>query len=638
MRQSSIRYRVADFLKQHSPFDAMSEDDLLGLTQRGRVKFHEGGERVYGQGAPHGPFLFVIQQGGVECRVEDDSGERVRDLLGAGDLLGLDRFVDADAHLHSAITVGDVILYSIGFDDFEAQMRKHAAVSRYVAAYVSVDPHHAVASKGSGTREASEASSADAIRSIAIPACPREIALPIDATLVEVVRAMQRESVDSLAIVGEKGEPVGFVSGRDLLDALARKRDPRGVAAGKIMHRGFATSDGRGSARSEQRAMLESGQPWVAITKDGTAVSPLVGVRRALDVRLALAPNPLDCRRALLASRTEDDLRRAWECVETERLAELSSPEALDGCACTATELFSVTFRKAVALAQSDLAETLPNHSWLFFGSAGRGELLTRFGLATGIVFQSDEDGDAASDREALLGVAGRVHEVLTTCGFRFSVIAPTADDSRWCQSLDDWKANYTDWIRSPILSHAYSALPLFDARLGDGDSTLFSQLAEHIRTEVASDANFVPLMANDSLANLPPMTFYQGLVVQDDGEQTEVLDLWESVLQPLVDVGRVLALDLGASRAASSVERLAEASRSIPVAERILDDAQEAFRFALYIQSTRGLRSGDAGNRVFPRDLEKTDQQRMKSAFRSILALLEFTAERYGLTPRRQS
>ena len=36
---SEIRYRVADFLKQHPPFNAMADADLVGLAAHGRVRF-----------------------------------------------------------------------------------------------------------------------------------------------------------------------------------------------------------------------------------------------------------------------------------------------------------------------------------------------------------------------------------------------------------------------------------------------------------------------------------------------------------------------------------------------------------------------------------------------------------------------
>ena len=54
METSTIRYRVADFLKQHPPFNAMDDADLVALAENGRVRFYEANEFILWQGEPHG--------------------------------------------------------------------------------------------------------------------------------------------------------------------------------------------------------------------------------------------------------------------------------------------------------------------------------------------------------------------------------------------------------------------------------------------------------------------------------------------------------------------------------------------------------------------------------------------------------
>ena len=89
MKTSVIRHRVADFLKTHAPFDALAEPDLLDLAGSGRVKFHESDEYILQQGDAKGAVLWIIQQGRVELMEGRPSGDRLRDVLGEGDLLGL---------------------------------------------------------------------------------------------------------------------------------------------------------------------------------------------------------------------------------------------------------------------------------------------------------------------------------------------------------------------------------------------------------------------------------------------------------------------------------------------------------------------------------------------------------------------
>ena len=89
MKSSTIRFRVADFLRQHPPFNEMEEADLLDLATSGKVKFHEGDEYIFRQGSKCGPYLYVIQQGSVRLLEQSGDRELLRDLLGPGDLIGI---------------------------------------------------------------------------------------------------------------------------------------------------------------------------------------------------------------------------------------------------------------------------------------------------------------------------------------------------------------------------------------------------------------------------------------------------------------------------------------------------------------------------------------------------------------------
>jgi signal-transduction protein with cAMP-binding, CBS, and nucleotidyltransferase domain len=138
MKTSVIRQRVADFLRQHAPFDSLSDGDLLELAGSGKVKFHQSEEYLYRQGDGKIPLIWVIQQGRVEVLDERDGTELLHDVLGEGDLLGLDRFVGDGSFQHSARTLSDVILYGVGAAEMEAVVARYPEVERYLSARFSM--------------------------------------------------------------------------------------------------------------------------------------------------------------------------------------------------------------------------------------------------------------------------------------------------------------------------------------------------------------------------------------------------------------------------------------------------------------------------------------------------------------------
>jgi hypothetical protein len=179
MQTSVIRHRVADFLKQHPPFDALSPSDLLDLAGSGRVKFHESEEFVYWQGDPKGPFVWVVQQG----RVDLLDGETLRDVLGPGDLLGLDRSC-------AARTASDVILYAVDAAKFGA------LADRYPEVRAHLDAHFLAAGRTSWLD--AEPPTLDFLRARRAPSATVKMSGPL--SVRNAVREMLRAGVDCLAI------------------------------------------------------------------------------------------------------------------------------------------------------------------------------------------------------------------------------------------------------------------------------------------------------------------------------------------------------------------------------------------------------------------------------------------------------
>ena len=145
METAVISYRVADFLKRHPPFNAIEDADLLELAARGRVRFYEPNQYLLWQGEPHRLQVFVIQQGTVSLWDEAGDEARLRDVRGAGDMLGVERYNDAPNCLCSVRSESDVVVYAFPQDDFDACVMKYPSAAQYVAAEgrVTADYHPA---------------------------------------------------------------------------------------------------------------------------------------------------------------------------------------------------------------------------------------------------------------------------------------------------------------------------------------------------------------------------------------------------------------------------------------------------------------------------------------------------------------
>ena len=109
----------------------------------------------------------------------------------------------------------------------------------------------------------------------------------------------------------------------------------------------------------------------------------------------------------------------------------------------------------------------------------------------------------------------------------------------------------------------------------------LFHALTDEIRDQFRGNRLTPALLANDTLGNLPPLTFYRGLVVDLDGAQHDSLDVGVTGISPVADAMRVFALSAEEPTPSTTLGRLDRAALNFPDGAAIFADTAEAFRIA---------------------------------------------------------
>jgi len=591
MQTAAIPYRVADFLKQHPPFDLVSESDLVSLAARGRVKFHEVDEYICWQGSPHPPFVYVVQQGSVSLWDESVDPPRLRDILGAGDSVGLERFNGAAASLHSARAASDVVLYALPAADIGNLLERYP----HVRTFVSSCPAVTAGFEGTGQRpRPDEIAVAGMVRSRPAPVCPAS------APVREAARLLAESGETALALTGEGG-CAGILTADDVMRWVGEGAVDPGQPACRIA-RGSAVSLPTTARVSDcVVAMAESGASAAAVTVEGDGSSPGWIVTPAA-LEPAFGDHPLSILREIaMARRTEvlavlHDRARAWI------LDHLASPSSVDWLATYSDQVNRLILERAVDLAGQDGGGNL----WCFYGAAGRRELLTRVAPELAVI----------GDGRGFPSVAA----VLAECGY-LAPASPVEGD------LAEWKSRFSGWIRDPIRTRMYDSRPLFDLRPVCGGDAPFRELEDHVRSEIASEPAFLRILANDCLSSLPPLTFFRDAVIEESGRQTDRFRLEASAVDPLADVARVFGLACGGGLGGSTRARLDRARRLLPSQETVFRETAETAQVMLFHQARGGLRLGSSGAELPLSLLSRYDRHVLKSGFRSIHRLLAFAA-----------
>jgi CBS domain-containing protein len=607
MQTSAIRYRVADFLKQHPPFDTVEMPDLLRLAERGRVKFHESEEFIFWQGGAHRDHIFVVQQGTV-CLVEQaDAQERRRDILGAGEILGLERFLDAPVYRYSAKTASDVVLYALPADDFAPLLDRYPSLQQYLATHASVNAH---GSEGGYLPPVASQPLSERLG-------PWEpLVIGPDALISQAAAQMLRHNAQALIVADGEGSLLGTLSRDQLLRRLA---EPSREAASATVAQWMSADTPVMAPQctvSEALLALTGEATALVVTSDGTPTGAWRGVLSSGDAALVLADDPVDILRAIDASASVAQLARLRARAELLVLSQLVNARSVEWLARFSHRVHQRILRRLIAQELPTATEIC----WCFLGAAGRAELVTPMAPVLAAVTR---------DRAALpvaIDALGRIVPALAECGYRQPDDA--LDPVLCCATLDDWTLRFETWIGDPVLSGISLARPFFDAAPLDPRHPLWPQLHGRVAAEVRARPAFTALMANDCLEHLPPMTFFEDGVVEDTGQKSNVFHLQRTAIGPLADAGRVLGIAAGMVLGASTLDRLRAARQLLPQHESLLRDAEQTLLVVLYHQARTGIREGSDGATIPPAALSRQERQVLKTAFRSLTQLLEVTAE----------
>ena len=605
METSAISYRVADFLKQHPPFQAMDESDLLELAARGRVKFHEPNEYILWQGEPHRHQVLVIQQGTVSLWDETAPEPKLRDVRGAGDLLAIERFNGAEACLHSARSSSDVLIYAFPASEFETLLVKYPSAGQFVAGYGSVVADY----EWADTRRNPQSSFLhEVVAFTPFTTCGGE------ASIAQVARSLMT-GVEAVAVVEPAGGVRALLTAASLLDWVAGGGgDAAAPVADLLDSQPPVTLAPDASVTDAVLTMAEADARALAITADGTPHGRLQAVVSARDLAPVFGDHPLFILRDIHGATTVDALQSVNQRARAFALQQLTSAGSVEWVARFLHLTDAALVRRLIAWSGGETEGAC----WCLCGAAGRAETLTRAAPSVVLVL-ADEDGQHRG-----LAAHRQVVELLDRCGYLTRTDAPF-EPSFYAASRAEWQRRYERWISDPVVAQTYRARPLFDLRPIQGARDLWRTLETSVANAVQRD--FVRVLANDCLASSPPLTFFRDAVVDESGEESSIFRLERTALLPLVDVGRVFGLATRRVSGTSTLDRFAIAGTVLPGHRTIFREASEALRIVLWLQGRVGIAQGTDGAELPPALVSRHDRHLLRSGFRSIHQLLEFTA-----------
>jgi CBS domain-containing protein len=272
------------------------------------------------------------------------------------------------------------------------------------------------------------------------------------------------------------------------------------------------------------------------------------------------------------------------------------------------------------------LALTLRRHplddlswAWLAFGSEGREEQTFFTDQDNGLVFVAAPGPEREAARARLLAFATDVNADLDRCGFPLCQGGIMAGNPKWCLSLDEWKARFSEWVSTPHPEALLHATIFFDFRAVSGRAELAARLHEHLLELCRGNEVFLRQLAGSALTVAPPLGLFRDFVTERDEQGQAFIDLKKYGSRLFVDAARVLALAHEVD-AASTLTRLRRTAKLPGGAGEEVDALADAFNFLQLLRLRRQQLEAGLGhpgdNRVFVDELNQLDRRILKAAF----------------------
>ncbi len=605
---------VAHFLRQYPPFDSLEDDALNELAQQVEISYVRANRMVlqYGEEMTD---LYVIRSGAVETHRRN--GE-LFNRLSEGDIFGQMGLLMKRRVRFPARTMEDTLLYCIPADLFDHYCNRF---ERF-AEFFEVD--------GSDLLRKTLATQADnndlttvRVRSIPLrdPVCVNE-----DTPAHQIATHMDEERVSSVLVLSQQGV-IGIITDQDLRSRLLAQRLPDTTPAHQIMSHEMAMIEDSEYLFEALLIMLRLNLHHLPVTRKGQPA----GVMSMSDILRHESQSSLLMVRGIHWQTNVDELARFTRQLPSV-FVRMVNEDANSHMIGSAMSVIGRTIKqRLLELAEEKYGPPPVPYCFLALGSMARDEQLIVTDQDNALILHDDYHPPAHQGYFEKL--ARFVSDGLNACGYRYCSGNIMASNPEWRLTRQQWRDRFSDWIDHPTPQSLLNSNIFFDLDGVHGETQWADELVDFVTQHATNNTRFLAHMARNALNRTPPLGFFKGFVMEQDGKHLPSINLKRRGTAPLSDLIRIHALAIG-STARNSFERLDDIAASGLLPEgnpRDLSDALEYIALVRIKHQATDIERGDqADNNIEPELLSTFERRNLKEAFQVVDRAQGFLRYRY--------
>ncbi|MFW2541946.1 DUF294 nucleotidyltransferase-like domain-containing protein [Primorskyibacter sp. 2E107] len=579
------------FLSSVHPYDALPEEALSGLLPAFRVQNMAAGEDIYRLGDPL-EGLYLIHSGSVAVR--DQNAVQISQL-GPRNSFG-ERGLGRDGiAATSARTLEDTVLLVLPKSDFLRLVETQPEAAKFFDRSRSPRPKRP-----------------DLATSPVETLMARDpLTCGPSATVRDAAKAMAERHVSSICIT-DGGVLRGIATIRDLSGKVVAGALPYDTPIAQVMTPDPLSLPPSAIGSDVLHIMMERRIGHVPVCTGQT----LVGIVTQTDLTRFQATSSAELVSEIAHASDAQEMARVTARIPQLLVQLVGTGNRHEVVTRLITDIADTATRRLLALAEKRLGPPPVPYLWLACGSQGRQE-------QTGVSDQDNclmlDDRYSEEDAPYFKALAQFVCDGLNTCGYVYCPGDMMATSPRWRQPVSIWKTYFKGWISKPSPEAQMLASVMFDLRPIGGTASLFENLQDQTLALAAKNSIFVAHMLSNSLKHTPPLGLLRGFATIRNGEHKNTLDLKHNGVVPVVDLGRIYALQaqLNAVNTRARLEAAQAAGVLSASGGRDLLDAYDLIAETRLEHQAAQIRAGEAPNNYLaPSSLSDFERSHLRDAF----------------------
>jgi CBS domain-containing protein len=629
-----IQSLTIDFLRQHHPFDLLTDDELKTLAQAGALDFFPKDAPILTQDGKPSDFLYVIQKGSVRVSIRAESGDDIIiDMRSEGEHFGMTSMMRGTMTQMNVTAAEDTVAYLFP-KPLVAQLLQGNPTFSEAILQVSAQRYLERALREIRYGEVRTGSDRLLFTMPVRELVKRAPITCLPETTIQQAAALMRDAhVSSIIVTNVNAHGIGIVTDRDLRNkVIATGLNPQQPIT-LIMASPVMSVDRDDLAFEALLKMLNSGIHHLLVTEHDKPI----GVITSTDLMMLQGSSPLFVAKGVNRQATLADLimslQRANQIVPL-MFKEGAHPSSI---ARVTAEINDRVLMKILQLAEEKFGAPPLPYCWLVFGSEGRKEQTFKTDQDNALVFanSADETQNAAAEKY-FADFTNFVGEALEQCGYPKCPGNYMARNPKWRQPLRTWQQYFYRWVETPEPQEVLYSTIFFDLRPVGPAVELGKTLQEYVLKLTHNKGVFLAHMARLAVNHTPPLGFFRNFVLERGGPHKDTFNIKERGTGPIVDLTRLLALEHGI-RPTNTPERLNALVEADKLSKENADELIHTLEFLMLLRMRHQVQAVERGetpnNYLNPNLLTSVERTTLKEAFQLIARWQADISDRYMIS-----